>query len=228
MKDSENFISVDRVRDLDRYWISDNFFDKDYISPQIGDVNFFVAPAYEKFVATYYQILNFHKENQIWPWEKVDVLEGRETKVKVVDIKYEFPELTSYKAKKKFRSTLTVILFVKCEIIDPAVLDRLGGGGEKIEEDLGEKNVENKNIDPDDMEMIPNSPQNPPQISQNFTKEKFYFWVKYFPSSALSNFFVPEAKFEAAINDYNTSNNQFAQITTGDENYFNIEEVTIF
>ena len=97
--------------ELETTWISSNYQDIDMISPQVGDVYYFVNAAYERFVASFFDILNFERNDLIWPVDQVPGIRSAPDGFKCVlkSIDYEWPKVRNHSILKKHRKSLTVL-----------------------------------------------------------------------------------------------------------------------
>lgn len=104
--------------DLDDEWLDIEVQDKDLIAPQIGDRYYFIFQAYESFVSEYFNLLNFERGSEFWPWRKFPCLIQKDVKCEVMEITYEFPKLRGKKIYSEFKKFLTILMKIKLKIID--------------------------------------------------------------------------------------------------------------
>ena len=84
------------------------------ISPQIGDVYYYIQPSYENFVTEFFHMLNFDKDEIIWPSDSVPEINNFQDgyMCKVIDIDYKWPYFrtkTSYNNSKKVLTAFAIL-----------------------------------------------------------------------------------------------------------------------
>lgn len=110
-----------RHNQLDDCWLDMDSDDPDFIAPQLDDEFYFVFQPYEAFVSKFFNLLNFQRGEEFWPWRRFPVLTEKEVKCRVVDIQFEFPTLRGKKMLNEFKEYLTLIMKIKLKIIDESL-----------------------------------------------------------------------------------------------------------
>ena len=105
-------------KELDDAWLDIQFNDTDFLTPQVGDIYYFAFQPYEMFVSKLFDLLNFNKGDEFWPWKSRPYFQEREIKCEIVKIEYEFPKIRGKKMLNDMKKFLTIIMKITLRILD--------------------------------------------------------------------------------------------------------------